>query len=241
MPFLHYSASPIFKQNVFYVNGPFGCCIMSYCCCCFFASCGMFFFFMSKNNKWASAFSFTLTICFKTQESTLGKRCERFGLCRHVTGYSIDANCSPQKQNIIKNYAVSHQKLKIESPAIVFWLVTAVIFKYLGTEIHPTSFSNKEKPSYKTSEKRLPLASSKMCFISNQQAAESIINHQSRFIIQTIKRNDSLKTAWIGFWTTTLHMVNLIIFNCLEAIVVGRFSIRSPTQLKHAHVGVTQK
>jgi len=131
--------------------------------------------------------------------------------------YSIDANWTPQQQNIIKNYAVSHQKLKNESHAIVFWLVTAVIFEYSGTEIHPTSFSNKETPSYKTSEKRLPLASSKMA---------EIINHQSLFIRQTIKRNDSLKTTRIGFWTSALYLVNLIIFNCsLEAIVVGRFSI----------------
>lgn len=60
------------------------------------------------------SFSCTLTVCFETLESTLGKHFERFGLCLHVTGYSIDANCSPQKQNIIKNYALSHQKQKNE-------------------------------------------------------------------------------------------------------------------------------
>lgn len=229
---------------MFYVNDAFGCCIIP---CCLFAFCGMFFFFFLRlkilNEHLRSVpFSCTLTSCFKTQESTQGEHCEQFGLCLHVTGYNIKANCNLQKQGIIKNYTVSYQNLKTESPAIVFWLVTAVIFEYSGTEIHPTSFSNKETLSYKTTEKRLWLASAKMCFISNQLPAEIIKYHQGCFIIQTIKRNDSLKTAWIGFWTTALHTVNLIIFSCcLEAIVLGRFSIRSPTQLKHAYVGVTQK
>lgn len=112
--FLHYLASHIFKQNVFYVNGPFGCWIISYCFFCFV-------FLKTINEHLHSvSFSYTLTICFKTLENTLGKRHVRFGLCLHVTGYSIDTNCSPQKQNIVKNYAVSHQKQKNESPGVVF-------------------------------------------------------------------------------------------------------------------------
>lgn len=59
--------------------------------------------------------------------------------------------------------------------------------------------------SYKTTEKRLWLTNTKMYFNSNQLPAECIKSYQELFIIQTIKRNDSLKTTQTCFWTTALH------------------------------------
>lgn len=196
-----------------------------------------FFFFMSKKIK-----------CVQFHSVALWLAALKHRIALRVNAVNSLASVYMSLGTILKQFVVCKSKVSSKTMQYpiktwkMFWLVTAVIFEYSGTEIHPTSFSNKETLTYKTTEKRLWLVSAKMCFISNQLPAEMIKYHQGRFIKQTIKRNDSLKTARIGFWTTALHTVNLIIFSCcLEAIVVGRFSIRSSTQLKHAHVGVAQK